>query len=80
MHEGRPVRVMTDRHGITGGAVAQCAGPWRTAGEWWNDAPNAQPDQVWDRDEWDVVLDGGPAYRLFVERSVGQWFIEAAID
>ena len=80
MHDGRPVRVMIDRRGVTGGAVAQCAGPWRTSGEWWNDASTSQPDQVWDRDEWDVVLDIGPAYRLFVERSVGQWFIEAVMD
>ena len=34
---GRPVRVMTDRRGVTGGAIVQAAGPWRTSGEWWND-------------------------------------------
>ena len=33
--DGRPVRVTTDRRGFTGGAVTQCAGPWRTSGEWW---------------------------------------------
>ena len=33
--DGRPVRVTTDRHGFAGGAVTQCAGPWRTSGEWW---------------------------------------------
>src|SRR5262249_6909528 len=35
--DGRPVRVTTDRRGFAGGAVTQCAGPWRTAGEWWGD-------------------------------------------
>jgi protein ImuB len=80
MQEGRPVRVMIDRRGVTGGAVAQWAGPWRTSGEWWNDAPTSQPCEAWDRDEWDVVLDVGPAYRIFVERSVGQWFIDGVID
>jgi hypothetical protein len=92
MQEGRPVRVMIDRRGVTGGAVAQSSGPWRTSGDWWDEGrvgqvpgpaqPQAtyQPDQAWDRDEWDVVLDVGPAYRIFVERSVGQWFIEGVID
>ncbi len=35
MEDGRPVRVATDRHGLTGGAIVQAAGPWRTSGEWW---------------------------------------------
>ena len=38
--EGRPVRVMSDRRGVSGGPVVQSAGPWRTSGEWWNDAPH----------------------------------------
>ena len=33
--DSRPVRVTTDRRGFAGGAVMQCAGPWRTSGEWW---------------------------------------------
>ena len=73
MEDGRPVRVVVDRRGVTGGAVVQSAGPWRTSGEWWNDGD-------WDRDEWDITLHGGTAYRIFVERSVGQWFIDAVID
>jgi protein ImuB len=74
MHEGRPVRLMADRRGIASGRVTQSAGPWRTSGEWWQDT------DAWDRDEWDVMLDGGAAYRIFVERAIGQWFIEAVID
>ncbi len=100
MEDGRPVRVMVDRCGVTGGVVAQSAGPWRTSGEWWNDGqigqigqirksthhlldqpnPPHQPSTAWDRDEWDVVLESGTAYRIFVERHVGQWFIDAVID
>jgi len=34
--DGRPVRVTTDRRGFGGGTVVQCAGPWRTSGDWWN--------------------------------------------
>lgn len=34
----------------------------------------------WNRDEWDTALSDGTVYRLFVERDVGQWFIEGVID
>jgi protein ImuB len=34
---GRPVRVTTDRRGFVGGTVVNCAGPWRTSGNWWAD-------------------------------------------
>jgi protein ImuB len=93
MHDGRPVRIMVDRRGVAGGAVEQSAGPWRTSGEWWNDATGfpepatserapqvLPPNHAWDRDEWDVLVAGGAAYRIFVERGVGQWFIEGVID
>jgi protein ImuB len=76
MQDGRPVRVMVDRRGVTGGAVEQSAGPWRTSGEWWNDGPARN----WDRDEWDVLLGGGETYRIYVERDVGQWFVEGVVD
>lgn len=86
MQDGKPVRVMVDRRGVSGGAVKQVAGPWRTSGSWWNasfthqpDQPHP-PDQPWDRDEWDVLLNGGEAYRIYVERDVGQWFVEGVID
>src|SRR4029079_9357182 len=61
--DSRPVRVTTDRRGFAGGAVTQCAGPWRTSGEWWADRageaahlphPAHLPHQTpWNRDEWD---------------------------
>jgi protein ImuB len=75
--EGRPTRIVTDRRGVTGGAVVQSAGPWRTSGEWWNDA---QPGRSWDRDEWDVALTDGTIYRIYVERDIGQWFLEGVVD
>jgi protein ImuB len=106
--DGRPVRVATDRRGITSGAIVQAAGPWRTSGEWWTDAlshpshpshpshlphPSTAPHpshpshpthlphpSCWDRDEWDVALADGTVYRLFVERAMGQWFIEGVVD
>lgn len=95
MDEGRPVRVAVDRHGFASGAVVQAAGPWRTSGGWWapgqaghSHRPAGQPHQPdppcppqsWDRDEWDIALADGTVYRLFVERAVGQWFVEGMFD
>jgi protein ImuB len=142
--DGRPVRVTTDRQGVTGGAIVQSAGPWRTSGEWWStsagresgsgsresgkrlsdgtlrgrdsqqtregeardrdgsvstELPESRHDsrlptpdsrqgssdprsrsQPWDRDEWDIAMADGTVYRLFVEREVGQWFLEGVFD
>jgi protein ImuB len=94
--DGRPVRLTTDRRGVTGGAIVQSAGPWRTSGEWWATAlereqgvgrrePGAGTrvqtrSQPWDRDEWDIAMADGTVYRLFVEREVGQWFLEGVFD
>jgi protein ImuB len=74
VQEGRPIRVVTDRPGFASGAIAEAAGPWRTSGEWWEEG------QSWDRDEWDVAMRDGTIYRLVVERSVGQWFLDGLID
>ena len=101
MQEGRPVRITTDRRGVAGGSIVQAAGPWRTSGDWWNDAPRpslavnlassgetapkrpsaakASPT-CWDRDEWDVAIADGTVYRLYVERGIGQWFLDGIVD
>jgi protein ImuB len=93
--EGRPVRVQLDRQGFASGAIAQSAGPWRTSGNWWSAAVREPPgerrrdhhaaagfggDGGWDRDEWEVAMNDGTVYRLVVERSIGQWFVEGVID
>jgi protein ImuB len=85
---GRPMRVTTDRHGLPGGRVDACAGPWRTSGGWWNAEPPAflpppiSPalPTVWDRDEWDVALAGGPVWRIFRDHGTGAWFVEGEVD
>ena len=81
---GRPVRVTTDRRGFAGGAVVSASGPWRTSGEWWEgragragEAGGAGP---WDHDEWNVALNDGGAYRIFLDRTTGGWFIDAICD
>ena len=65
VEQGRPVSV--------GGTVTQCAGPWRTAGNWWT-------EETWDRDEWDVTLSDGAAYRVFRDRRTDTWFVEGVVD
>jgi protein ImuB len=85
--EGRPVRVTTDRRGFAGGAVQQCAGPWRTSGEWWAEGAGRVPSILsllpvppWNRDEWDVALNDGAVYRIFQDRVTDAWFIDAIVD
>ena len=64
---------------FAGGTVLQCAGPWRTSGEWWN-AQFQGGDGAWNRDEWDVSLSDGAVYRIFVDRMTDGWFIDAIVD
>jgi protein ImuB len=80
---GRPARVTTDRRGFDGGLVLQCAGPWRTSGEWWSIAPmlsGGSHQAPWNRDEWDVALGDGAIYRIFRDRDTDRWFIDAIVD
>lgn len=74
----RPARVTTERIGIKGGDVRRCAGPWRSSGHWW-----ARPDVaagMWDRDEYDVALADGAAYRIYRDRHDDKWFVEGILD
>ena len=66
----RPSRVFAER---VHGSVVELAGPWRTSGDWWRDT-------AWDRDEWDVGLNDGGVYRIYLDRPVRQWFVEGAYD
>ncbi len=90
---GRPAFLFIDRRGMPGGAVEQCAGPWRTSGAWWK-APGTvlahprcdrEPGDVsrpWNRDEWDVALSDGSVCRLFQARDTEsvQWFLDGVVD
>jgi len=42
---GAPVRVISDRHGWSGGHVETYAGPWRSSGGWWVDAADVHRDK-----------------------------------
>jgi protein ImuB len=81
--QGKPSTLSIFKRGLSGGAVNASAGPWRTSGGWWESGrlePGARRLKPWDRDEWDVALADGPAYRLFRERHTDEWFLEGVVD
>jgi protein ImuB len=92
VENGQPVRVTTDRQGISGGRIEKAAGPWRTSGDWWKaDAfgvggagkageAGRSNEEPWDRDEWDVTVTDGATYRLFRERDSNAWFFDGVLD
>src|SRR2546425_4765049 len=68
---GVPLLVIGE--GALGGRVVASAGPWRTVGEWWTDAPIAL-------DAYDLELAGGLLIRAARELATGTWRIEAVYD
>lgn len=83
LEHGRPVRVLTDRRGFSGGKVERCDGPWRSSGNWWNclqPARGAQAPSFWDCDEWDVMLGDGAAYRISQARGDRLWSVDGTLD
>jgi protein ImuB len=52
------------------GKIVQTSGPWRSSGHWWENS--------WDRNEWDIRLADGRAYRLAQQED--EWFVEGIFD
>jgi protein ImuB len=65
---GRPVELRSKR---LSARIVISAGPWRTSGEWWTEAP-------WLRDEWDVELGDGTVCRLAHDGSA--WWLDGLYD
>lgn len=63
----RPAHLQSER---AGGSIVEASGPWRTSGNWWENA--------WARDEWDIRLANGRAYRL--AKIQDQWLLEGVFD
>lgn len=70
LRDQRPARIYA---GAVYGNVLEVAGPWRTSGDWWTTDP-------WDRDDWDIRLNNGGLYRIFLHRTAESWFVEGAYD
>jgi protein ImuB len=56
------------------GSVMRAAGPWRTSGEWWDAA------SCWNREEWDVALDDGSLYRIYLDLHTREWHVQGIYD
>lgn len=55
------------------GRVRVAAGPWRLEEGWWSEEPV-------ERDYWDVELAEGGLYRIYRERSNGEWYADGMYD
>jgi protein ImuB len=55
------------------GLVRIAAGPWSLEDGWWT----AEPVR---RDYWDVELSGGGLYRIYRNRTSGEWFADGMYD
>ncbi len=55
------------------GLVRVAAGPWSLEEGWWT----AEPVE---RDYWDVELSGGGLYRIFRDRTTGEWLADGMYD
>ena len=75
IEQGVPVRVVIPYPCSINGKVVASAGPWRSSGHWWMSSC-----EVWDRDEWDVEVNGWGVYRIFLERKSDCWFAEGVMD
>jgi protein ImuB len=79
LEHGRPVRITTDRRGLSGGLVERCEGPWRSSGDWWCSS-SIVDRRPWNCDEWDVALRDGATYRISHALDSGAWFVEGMVD
>jgi protein ImuB len=55
------------------GLVRVAAGPWTLEDGWWNKQPV-------ERDYWDVELSGGGLYRIYRDRTTGEWYADGMYD
>ena len=70
LRDDRPARIFAS---TVYGNVLKAAGPWRTSGDWWTGDP-------WDRDDWDIGLNNGGLYRIYLKRPAETWFVEGVYD
>ena len=76
MRDGKPARLACAKRQSIEGEILWAAGPWRSSGDWWEQAG-------WARDEWDIALQqeaGIALYRLVRDLLSGGWFVEGTYD
>lgn len=76
MRDGKPARLACAKRKPIEGEILWAAGPWRSSGDWWEQAG-------WARDEWDIALQqetGIALYRLVRDLLSGGWFVEGTYD
>jgi protein ImuB len=74
--EGTPVRMTCLKNKTLSGEIIWAAGPWRSAGDWWE-------QEGWARDEWDIMLQtttGIALYRLVRDHFSNRWLLEGSYD
>ncbi|HPA17400.1 MAG TPA: DNA polymerase Y family protein [Verrucomicrobiae bacterium] len=69
VQHGRPIFVRAGSIGA--GHVRASRGPWTLSGDWWDRG-------AWEREEWDVEIDGWGLVRIF--RESDSWFIDGVYD
>lgn len=69
MEGGMPIFVGVRPGGA--GRVVGARGPWPLSGHWWDAG-------AWEREEWDVEIEGAGLWRIF--RDGGCWFLDGVYD
>ena len=63
----------TSRRPRIQGRIKVASGPWGLEGEWWSEGAT-------ERDYWDIELTRGGLYRIYCQRTSGDWFADGVYD
>jgi len=75
--KGAPKQLWTR---LVQGQIVNCAGPWRSSGDWWRPLGALDNKGSWNRDEFDLLLSDGALYRLVRDSAARRWFLEGTYD
>ncbi len=75
--QGTPQQIWTR---LVQGRIVNCAGPWRSSGDWWRPLGDVDNKGAWNRDEFDLLLSDGALYRLVRDSAARRWFLEGTYD
>jgi protein ImuB len=75
--QGTPQQIWTR---LVQGRIVNCAGPWRSSGDWWRPLGDVDNKGAWNRDEFDLLLSDGALYRLVRDAAARRWFLEGTYD